>query len=64
MLFFLGQLKISINNDYSLEVINIIKFENKIDIQEILVSKYNLIFIICCDNYDIYNKYKIYYYTF
>ena len=54
---------ISINNDYSLEVLNIIKFENKIDIQEILVSKYDLIFISCVDNDDIYNKYKVYCYS-
>ena len=54
---------ISINNDYSLEVLNIIKFENKTDIKEILVSKYDLIFISCCNNYDIYKKNKIYCYT-
>ena len=54
---------ISINNDYSLEVLNIIKFKKKIDIQEILVSKYDLIFISCVDNSDILNKYKIYCYS-
>ena len=55
---------ISINNDYSLEVINIIKFKNRIDVKEILVSKYDLIFISCYDYDDIVNRYKIYCYTF
>ena len=55
---------ISINNDYSLEVLNTIKFAKKIDIQEVLVSKYDLIYISCVDNNDIQNKYKVYCYTF
>ena len=54
---------ISINNDYSLDVINIIKFKNRIDVKEILVSKYDLIFISCYDNDDKVNRYKIYCYT-
>ena len=52
---------ISINNDYDLNFINIIKIKEDICIKEILVSKYDLIYISCYKRNT--KFYKIYSYT-
>ena len=50
-----------INNDYNLNIINIIKAQREICIKEIVVSKYDLIYISCYKKK--YNYYKVYCYT-
>ena len=52
---------ISINNDYSLDFLNIINIGENNDIKEILISKYDLIFISCYN--DTSKSYKIFCYT-
>ena len=52
---------ISINNDYDLNFINIIKIQNDICIKDILVSKYDLIYISFYEKKS--KHYKIYCYT-
>ena len=51
------------NNDYSLDFINIINIGINNDINEILVSKYNLLFLSCHNEKEKEEKYKILHYT-
>ena len=51
------------NNDYSLDFINIINFGRKNEIKEILVSKYNLLFLSICNEQGKEDKYKLLSYT-
>ena len=51
------------NNDYSLDFINIINFGRKSEIKEILVSKYNLLFLSICNEQGKEDKYKLLSYT-
>ena len=39
---------ININNDYSLDYLNIIELGDKYEIKEILISKYNILIVHCC----------------
>ena len=48
---------ICINNDYSFEFLNIIDLGGNCDIKEIIISKYDLLYISCYDSND--QKYKI-----
>ena len=52
---------ICINNDYDLNLINIIKIEKENSIKEILVSKYDLIYISCYEKKS--KLYKVYCFT-
>ena len=52
---------ICINNDYDLNLMNVIKTENDFCVKEIVVSKYDLIYISCYGKK--FNYYKIYCYT-